>query len=226
MRFYTIIALVLLSLSRLWSINDIELHLKIINLEEAQSPIFHFNQILFTVEPEADTRHVGISFAYEDYKRIHHFQRNERGLFFLLMDTPQREFLDYRIIVDGIWQYDPQAEEQWIDSSGIVISRVNIPRNHRPAFPTPQVMDEGWVEFSLDAENDQLIYLAGDFNHWDPYMIKMEEKTPGHYVSTLRLGQGIHHYSFFINGIQSLDPQNRNVQINPYGEEVSAVIVP
>jgi len=210
----------------LFSIDDIQLHLKVVSLEQAIKPEFYFGQILFTVKPEENTRHVGIAFAHEDYQRIHSFQKNDKGLFFLLLDIPEENYLDYRLIVDGIWQVDPVAEQQISGINGIPFSRLNIPVQHRVLSETPMVQENGLVTFTYKNQPGQSVYLAGDFNQWDPYMIPMREIKQGVYQVKVRMPSGRNFYNFFVNGESTVDPENREIQLNQYGEELSVLYIP
>lgn len=222
---YCLLLLLFLS-AGLFSIDDIQLHLKVISMEQAEPPQFYFDQILFTVSPEDYTRHVGIAFAHENFQRIHSFQKNDKGLYFLLMDIPSETFLDYRLIVDGIWQNDPQSIENVEGINGISFSRLPIPERLRSETQSPMVISENRVEFLLYEEPGTMVYLSGDFNHWDPYMISMKEIEPGLFQAIIPLSRGNHFYNFIVNGEPRLDPQNRNTHINSYGEEVSSIFLP
>jgi len=211
---------------QLFSIDDIQLHLKVISMDQAEAPQFYFNQILFTLSPEEHTRHVGIAFAHESFQQIHSFQKNEKGLYFLLMDIPDQPYLDYRLIVDGIWQNDPNSREIMAGLNGITFSRLQIPKELQTEKPSPMVISGNRVEFLLREEPGSMVYLSGDFNHWDPYMISLKEIEPGLYRTVIPLSSGNHYYSFIVNGESRLDPRNRNTHINSYGEEVSSIFIP
>ena len=225
-RFWITILWVLSLGSSLHGIDDLRLHLKVIALDKASSPEFYFGKILFTASPEENTRHVAIAFAHEQYQVLHSFQRNQNGLFFYLLDVPDLEFLEYRMIVDGIWQPDPMAENQIRDINGLKLSRLTIPENQRSRRASPLVGDQGMVTFYLEGLPGSMVYLAGDFNQWDPYMIPMKEIRQGLFEIRLKLSPGTHFYNYFVNGEVLLDPLNRNVKHNTFGEEVSYLTVP
>jgi len=216
----------IISFFPLFSIDDIQLHLKVVALEKAVKPEFYFNQILFTADPEPETRHVGIAFSHENFKEIHSFQKNEKGIYFFIMNIPSEPLLDYRLIIDGIWQVDPNTEQQIEGVNGITISRLNIPREYRPVEISPLVTSQGQVKFTYSGLPGNAVYIAGDFNHWDPYMIPLNEIKPGEYQVTLKMTPGTHFYNFFVNGKAMKDPQNREFRLNQYGEELSVLFIP
>lgn len=220
------VILFILAAVNLSAIDDVKLHLKVIGLEIAAEPEIYFNQILFTAMPEENTRHVGIAFAQEDFQTIHSFQKNPKGVFFFIMDIPSWDQLDYRLIIDGIWQLDPHGVEIAQGVNGIALSSLTIPDYLQQPIASPVVHHDRRVEFTHRDVPGRMVYLSGSFNQWDPYLTKMEEVEPGVYSRTLRLPRGPHYYNFLVNGESLLDQDNPVIMINEYGQEVSGLEVP
>lgn len=203
---------------------DYRLHLEILNIEEASSPRVYYDLIIFTYMPERPSRHVGISFEHEQYSKIHDYRVNDNGVHFALIKIPRdEEVLNYRIIVDGIWQHDPQSEENFQDIRGYTLSRYQIPPQNQILAESPVIESRDHVTFQIWAAPNKRVNIAGSFNEWDPYMTPMEETSDGYYQITLRLNQGDHHYYFLINGEKINDPRNPRHSYNIFGEEVSYI---
>ncbi|MDC7220205.1 MAG: hypothetical protein PQJ59_09705 [Spirochaetales bacterium] len=213
-------------LSLFASIDDYRLHLKITDMTDSRSPEVYFDQIIFSYESSEPVRHVGIAFAHEDFREIHSYQRNSHGVFFYLLDWPYVENIDYRLIVDGIWMTDPDCPTVIPGSNGVELSRLTVGRDMANEKISPQVQGDNRVVCRYWGGEGQTVYLAGDFNNWDPYMLPMKEISPGMYEISLNLSSGLHHYCYYVNGQSTTDPLNELVAINLFGEEVSRLNIP
>ena len=64
------------------------------------------------------------------------------------------------------------------------------------------------VSFSVHAEVGSKVFLAGDFNNWDPVDKKMaDKKGDGVFTATMALAPGDHQYKFVIDGTWCADPE-------------------
>ena len=74
------------------------------------------------------------------------------------------------------------------------------------------------VTFSVRAEKGKAVYLAGDFNDWNPKGKKMSYKArKGVYEATVKLTRGEHQYKFVIDGVWCTDPENIHAVANDQG---------
>ncbi len=65
------------------------------------------------------------------------------------------------------------------------------------------------VTFTVHAEKGKEVYLAGEFNKWDPTAKKMAYKAKeGVYAATVKLAPGSYQYKFVIDGTWCADPEN------------------
>jgi len=82
------------------------------------------------------------------------------------------------------------------------------------------------VTFTVHAEKGKEVFLAGEFNQWDPAGRKMAYKArSGVYSTTIKLEPGEYQYKFVIDGIWCADPENvRSVQ-NDQGTFNSVITV-
>ena len=80
------------------------------------------------------------------------------------------------------------------------------------------------VTFSVHAEKGKEVYVAGEFNKWDPTAKKMTFKD-GVYTAELKLAAGTYQYKFVIDGVWCADPENANSVANDQGTFNSVIEV-
>ena len=85
----------------------------------------------------------------------------------------------------------------------------------------PSVKD---VPFTVHAEKGKAVYLAGQFNDWDPTAKKMAFKA-GVYTATVKLAPGEYQYKFVIDGAWCTDPENMAYVQNDQGTYNSVITV-
>jgi 1,4-alpha-glucan branching enzyme len=82
------------------------------------------------------------------------------------------------------------------------------------------------VTFTVHAERGKTVYLAGDFNGWDPEGKKMAYKARnGLYSATVKLAPGVYQYKFVIDGAWCADPENVDSVANDQGTFNSVITV-
>ncbi|MGN0832088.1 MAG: glycogen-binding domain-containing protein [Kiritimatiellia bacterium] len=90
---------------------------------------------------------------------------------------------------------------------------------------TPKVARQD-VTFTLHAEKGKTVYLAGEFNQWDPTAKKMAYKAKsGLYSATLKLAPGTYQYKYVLDGTWCADPENVNCVPNDQGTFNSVITV-
>ena len=80
------------------------------------------------------------------------------------------------------------------------------------------------VTFTVHTEKGKAVYVAGDFNAWDPTAKKMAFKG-GVYTASMKLTPGDHQYKFVIDGTWCADPENANAVPNDQGTFNSVITV-
>ena len=80
------------------------------------------------------------------------------------------------------------------------------------------------VTFTVHADKGKAVYLAGEFNDWNPTAKKMTFKA-GVYSATLKLAAGTYQYKFVIDGTWCADPENTNSLPNDQGTFNSVITV-
>jgi 1,4-alpha-glucan branching enzyme len=70
------------------------------------------------------------------------------------------------------------------------------------------------------------VFLAGEFNRWDPSAKPMlDANGDGLFTATCLLPPGLHEYKFVVNGEWTVDPGNPSFVVNPLGTLNSVVEV-
>jgi hypothetical protein len=192
-------------------------------------PVIFENGVVFTA-PSSFQR-VGISFAHENYGKVHWFRRlmvprdpaelaeadrNRRNIdpnidsgimFHMEIIPPNLSNMDYRLVIDGLWTADPLNPMTVRGPTGILESRVPLPvssgRLHT-ALETPP----GSYRFNFRASPGEIVTVGGSFNNWDPFMYELREISPGFYTTSIPLPPGTYQYVFFHRGERIPDPAN------------------
>ena len=82
------------------------------------------------------------------------------------------------------------------------------------------------VTFTVHAEKGKAVYVAGEFNKWNPTAKKMAYKAKdGIYAATVKLVPGEYQYKFVIDGTWCADPENVNSVQNDQGTFNSVLVV-
>ncbi len=81
------------------------------------------------------------------------------------------------------------------------------------------------VNFVCRAPDARQVFLAGDFNAWDPAVHPMQRQADGAWVVQVQLHNGHHCYRFVVDGKPVLDPMANGVARDAKGEKVSLLSV-
>ena len=82
------------------------------------------------------------------------------------------------------------------------------------------------VTFTVHADKGKAVYVAGEFNKWNPTAKKMAYKAKGVlYTATVKLAAGTYQYKFVIDGTWCADPENANAVANDQGTFNSVITV-
>ena len=204
----------------------VQLHLAITEAVAAAPPEVIDDHLVLTYKGSRQYRFVGAAFRHEDFKVIHPFYVNENGVYILTYPLEEgMSNLEYRLVVDGLWITDPQNINRSTDAAGITLSNFMIPEKEGP--PESPRNDKGSVTFQYFGTRGQRVYIYGDFNNWDPYMYRLEEKPgSGAYSCRLRLSPGTYRYKFIVDGTSLPDPLNDDRILDSFGETASVFTVP
>ena len=200
--------------------------------------------MLFTAS--SSLQRVGVSFAHDNYAKVHWFQRlmipkdpadllvngkvsdkidpyEDSGIMFHIEPIPVGiKNMDYRLIINGLWTTDPTNPTRVLGASGVAESRFPLPEKLITALtpPTP-----GVYTFSYHAPPGETITVCGSFNNWDPFMYELRETSPGLYNLSLPFPPGNFQYVFFYRGEKIPDPANTRKLYTREGRIVSEATV-
>ncbi len=238
---------------------DVGLHREMSTLTEAQSPKALSGHVLLTFEGDSSTRYVAAAFEHEDFSELHTYRivRNEMPdpddpsetvqtkVFVLDYPIPEDlERLEYRIVVDGLWQTDPTNPDVERGANGVRMSTFSLPERSPTDDEIPRVRESGEVEFifepdlregietvdgrrfNLSSERGLNVSVAGSFNNWDPYMHELKEAEDGVYRLKIRVPRGQHTYYLVVDGRRIVDPENPERSRHRDGFAVSSFVVP
>ena len=203
------------------------------------------NSVIFTAS--SAYQRVGIAFAHEGFARVHwfrpfmvprdhselfidgRFQRRmdpniDSGIKFHVQTIPDGlSYMDYRLVINGLWTADPLNPLFVTNPAGIVHSRVPIPPRPQAAFAAAR--QPGTFQFIFRAPPGEIVTVAGSFNNWDPFMYELRETSPGFYTLTLPLPPGRFQYAFFHRGEKVPDQANMRRLFTRDGRVVSEGVV-
>lgn len=114
---------------------------------------------------------------------------------------------EYKYIVDGQWLIDPAA--LYITGSGDFSNGLRIVK------PNIRIRLNGF-------EKAKEVILAGSFNFWDEYSLKMQKDENGWYIDYY-LPPGKHTYKFKVDGEWLLDPNNKLWEDNEFSTGNSVI---
>jgi 1,4-alpha-glucan branching enzyme len=74
------------------------------------------------------------------------------------------------------------------------------------------------IKFSVLAEPRSKVYVAGEFNNWDPSKKQLKDKTGnGDFEGSMLLEPGKYEYKFVVNNHWTIDPRCSDWKSNGYG---------
>ena len=82
------------------------------------------------------------------------------------------------------------------------------------------------VTFTFHGDAGKQVYVAGEFNNWDPTAKMLAYKArQGLYTATIKVPAGSYQYKFVVDGTWCADPENANFVANDQGTFNSVVEV-
>ncbi len=79
--------------------------------------------------------------------------------------------------------------------------------------------------FSIHAPQASQVWVAGDFNAWQPDDLKARRFKDGTWRKSLTIKPGTYQYLFLVDGQWCPDPENPLRVANPFGSENSVITV-
>ena len=204
----------------------------IAGLTSAGEPVFVNGKLVLTFQSTTPVRYVGVRFSHEDFAVLHVYSRKPgwdlvkvvdrntgeadlvrqpvrgKDLFYLIYEPPlEAGLIRYRIVVDGLWTYDPFNPRRFHDlRDGIWFSVLQVPEGIRRKPMNVEKVDGRLYRFSYTAKPASRVSVVGDFNGWDPFIHELEESPAGKFHTLVRMPPGTRWYSFVVNGVWMGDP--------------------
>ena len=75
------------------------------------------------------------------------------------------------------------------------------------------------VRFNLYAPEAERVFLAGDFNNWDPDNLPMKKAKKGTWEASFALPAGRYEYRFWVDEVWHDDPNAQERVENPFGSQ-------
>ncbi len=200
-------------------------------IEKVQKPFYTENYVVFT--QKSGPRFIGIAFDFEDYKTIHSFMLHKtrdfdgnitNTIMFYILERPAdiSEF-SYRLIIDGLWTYDPENPTNYFnEETGITLSKINLGETKPKITGTTK---KSGTNFIYNGEPGQKVRLGGTFTNWDSWIYEMQETSPGFYELTLPLPTGKYYYNYYLGMNAVVDKTNPNRAYTEDGRTASVIVV-
>lgn len=203
----------------------------IISLPGTGAPYIKDGYVVFTAE--LGPRNIGIAFDFENYSVVHPFKirrtydmdENLTGsLFFYAFEIPERMLeLSYRLVIDGLWTYDPLNPDTHFDNKiGVTVSHVFIADSFQQET---EPVNKNKVRFIYEGKQGQIVKLTGTFTNWDPWIYELQETRPGFYEISLNLPPGTYYYNYMIGMTPILDKTNSSRAYTRDGRRASMIVV-
>jgi 1,4-alpha-glucan branching enzyme len=171
------------------------------------------------------------------------------GTWTIVVPLPPGRY-QYKYVIDGgvRWEQDPnnpdKAMEGGIENSMIVVpSSVSYDyeivtgtvigegsgfdaseRGDEPALLPPAVTD-GVAEFAVDFPSASSVFLAGEFNGWDPVAHPLVKGEDGMWHGSVELAPGQYQYKFVVDGTWIEDPGNPKTVDDGHGGVNSVLVI-
>jgi len=81
------------------------------------------------------------------------------------------------------------------------------------------------IHFYCHAPDAREVFIAGDFNDWNPASHPMHRRHDGTWFAEIQLNHGHHHYLYLVDGKRTLDPKAQGIGRNELNEKVSLIAV-
>ncbi len=188
------------------------------------SPIIMNDQILFFFKEKA--QRVLVAGDFNGWKPELLMTPKATNLIqFIWEERLKKGIYKYKLIVDDIWVNDPYNTNYTLDESGQKVSFFELKEDFIPHAKYPLWTEKDFYLFRYENIKAKSVYLAGDFNNWNPYSLPLEDKGNGEFFIKIRLSPGVHAYCFVIDGEWKADPDNLHQYSDKTGSIVSAVYV-
>ncbi len=187
------------------------------------SPLIGENYILFLATNKA--RKIEISFSFNDWKKVPMNYDEKNNIWYLIVtnNLKKARYL-YMLCIDDIFVPDPLNTNTISDKRGNMISFFVLEKDIQNILINPRYIGNNLYEFFYRDINAEKVYLAGTFNNWNPFEIKLTNIGKGFWKAQIYLPpQRLHAYYFLVDGKVKLDPLNPKILFDKNGNMVNVI---
>lgn len=156
---------------------------------------------LFKLKGYTNARRVTLSGSFNNWKEDE----------LLMNKTTEGWELPYTL-GPGNYQYKFKVDNQWITDPA---NPSQVPNEHKTGNSF-LIIDPNYTFHLKGQSNARKVFLAGDFNDWNPVLYSMK-KEENDWTFSVHLSAGKHLYKFIVDGEWIIDPANKLWEQNEYG---------
>ena len=123
--------------------------------------------------------------------------------------------LDYTM-APGNYEYRYRVDGLWIDSAN------NASEDMSKVTPAVLILSPNYTFRRKKFPGAKTVYLAGDFNNWNPSTMPMTRQGD-EWVYSVNLTPGKHQYKFIVDGKWIIDPDNKLWEQNEFNTGNSVI---
>lgn len=166
--------------------------------------------VVFTYS-DSTARQVFLAGDFNDWKTDDlAMERKSDGIFRKLVKLSPGRY-EYKFIVDGKWKNDPDNPNTVSDPYGGKNSVLVVPAYDRASSVQGALgqteSETGKAVFKYYNPDADEVYLAGEFNNWNPKQLAMQNDD-GEWTIAIELEPGEYEYKFVVDGNWTSDPLN------------------
>lgn len=187
------------------------------------------NEIKFKLEYNGEDQ-VYVAGSFNDWQATATPMEREGDYWIKEMELEPGEY-QYKFVIEGEkWITDPNNPQTADDGYGGENSVINVgegtpQRVEKKSEPTQKKTDSGLVEFKLEYNGEDQVYVAGSFNDWQATTNPMQREGD-YWIKKMELEPGEYQYKFVIDGEKWItDPDNPQTTDDGYGGENSVITV-
>lgn len=218
-------------------------------IKEQIPPFVYEKYAIFTYYDKSEKSSVNLISSADNYTTLYPFVRlsSNKKILVLLFPRPLDDIeLNYRLVINGIWNHDLSNPNYIVDKNGVQISTIAIPAIENRYLPSFTTLENNMIRFMFSQNelilnmqstslnlvvlepNDTIpVFLNANFTGWDPFLLKMEAipNRDSQLFVDVRLEPGIYYYYYQVGNTSVLDPRNQDIVRLESGLYVNRIVV-
>jgi hypothetical protein len=204
------------------------------DVTKAQPPLITNEGILFSYKDEKITpKYVMVIGDFNDWEKPLYMIKNRYDVFVYLYNSKKNKGIvlkegryRYRFLVDGLWISDPSNDRTVYDYYDTKLSYFDLPAPLIIVENNPVPDTDNKYVFYYKNERAREVYLAGEFNNWNPYSLPMKKNTSGLWEREIDIQPGSYAYIFIVDGVFRKDPLGSTIVYDRFDNEFSYLRIP